>query len=83
VVFSSFGWAWVQASLRRPLLLLQKTDHYKGLFSDHTAEFEKMAGVKVEYVYYPSAELRSKIRLDASLGTGKLNVIYITEASGC
>lgn len=47
-----------------------------------TSEFEKlMPNVKVKYVYYPSAELRSKIRLDASLGTGEFQVIYITEAS--
>jgi len=47
---------------------------------DYTPEFEKKTGIKINYVYYPSAELRSKIRLDAALGTGKFQVIYITEA---
>jgi len=51
------------------------------VISDLTPEFEKMADVTVKYVFYPSAELRSKIRLDASLGTGEFQVIYITEAS--
>ena len=51
------------------------------VISENTKEFEEMEGVTVKYVYYPSKELRSKIRLDASLGTGNFNVIYITEAS--
>jgi multiple sugar transport system substrate-binding protein len=49
--------------------------------TDLTAEFEKANGAQVEYLFYPSGELRSKIRLDGSMGTGQFNVIYITEAS--
>ncbi len=51
------------------------------VITDLTSEFEKANGVQVEYLFYPSAEMRSKIRLDASMGTGQFNVIYITEAS--
>ncbi len=51
------------------------------VLSDLVANFEKANGAKVEFVYYPSEELRSKIRLDASMGTGQFNVIYLTEAS--
>jgi multiple sugar transport system substrate-binding protein len=49
--------------------------------TDLTSDFEKANGAQVEYLFYPSGELRSKIRLDASMGTGQFNVIYITEAS--
>lgn len=49
--------------------------------TDLTSDFEKANGAQVEYLFYPAGELRSKIRLDASMGTGQFNVIYITEAS--
>jgi len=51
------------------------------VISNLTPEFEKMTDIIIQYVYYPSAELRSKMRLDASLGTGEFQVMYITEAS--
>ncbi len=51
------------------------------VLSDLVGTFEKANGAKVDFLYYPSDELRSKIRLDASMGTGQFNVIYLTEAS--
>ena len=51
------------------------------VITDLTPEFEKANGVHVEYTFLASDELRSKIRLDGSMGTGQFNVIYITEAS--
>jgi multiple sugar transport system substrate-binding protein len=51
------------------------------VISSFVEEFEEQNNVQVEFVYFPSAELRSRIRMDASLGTGAFNVIYITEAS--
>ena len=51
------------------------------VISSFVKEFEQKENVDVKFIYLPSAELRSKIRLDASLKTGAFNVIYITEAS--
>jgi len=82
VVVLLLFWYLVGAALAEVTLVVATEDRpLQKVITKYTPEFEKMKGIRVRYVYYPSAELRSKVRLDAALGTGEFNVVYLTEAN--